>query len=39
MKRGFLPREVENGAPLFARLKRCFDPEGLMNPGKLWGSP
>ena len=39
MKRGFLPREIENGAPLFARLKRTFDPEGLMNPGKLWGAP
>lgn len=39
LKRAFLPREVENGAPLFARLKATFDPEGLLNPGKLWGTP
>lgn len=39
MKRGFLPREVENGQPLFARLKATFDPEGLLNPGKLWSMP
>ena len=39
LKRAWLPREVENGAPLFARLKQAFDPEGLLNPGKLWGTP
>ena len=36
LKGAFLDKEVCHGRPLYQRYKQLFDPEGLMNPGKLW---
>jgi hypothetical protein len=39
-KREFLPDEHgAGGAALFDALKQAFDPDGVMNPGKLWRAP
>lgn len=36
MKRDFMVREHGDGARLFRALKAQFDPNGVMNPGKLF---
>ena len=36
MKRDFMVREHGDGARLFRALKAQFDPNGIMNPGKLF---
>ena len=36
MKRDFMGREHGDGATAFAALKAHFDPNGIMNPGKLY---
>jgi glycolate oxidase len=36
LKRSFLPRQLgADSLALHARIKRAFDPEGILNPGKL----
>ena len=38
-KMEFLPRQLGRaGLELQARLKRAFDPQGLVNPGKVVGA-
>ena len=38
-KRPFLSRELSHGEVPFQAVKRLLDPEGLLNPGKLWSAP
>lgn len=39
-KRHYLPAEHgAGGARVFQRLKSALDPDGRMNPGKLWEAP
>ena len=34
------PRDHIGGRPLFEALKSSFfDPDGIMNPGKVWAAP
>ncbi|MFQ6130929.1 MAG: anaerobic glycerol-3-phosphate dehydrogenase subunit C [Armatimonadota bacterium] len=35
----FLPRMFGEAYPLFERIKETFDPEGILNPGKIVGEP
>lgn len=37
LKRGFLHQECPAGRELFRALKGTVDPDGVMNPGKLYG--
>lgn len=36
-KSGFTQYDHRNGRPLFEALKTTFDPDGILNPGKVWG--
>jgi alkyldihydroxyacetonephosphate synthase len=36
MKGVALANDHSGGDPLFAKLKTRFDPDGVLNPGKLW---
>ena len=36
LKAPYVPRDQLGGRPLFDRLKRTFDPHGVLNPGKVW---
>ena len=36
---GFFARHFPELAEVFARIKRVFDPAGLLNPGKIVGGP
>lgn len=38
-KSGFTHRDHHNGRPLFDALKATFDPDGILNPGKVWNEP
>jgi alkyldihydroxyacetonephosphate synthase len=37
-KSGFTERDHPGGRPLFEALKQTFDPDGILNPGKVWAS-
>ncbi len=37
-KRGFMAAEQGAGGSVFRALKRVFDPNGVLNPDKLWPS-
>ena len=36
-KSGFTARDHPGGRALFDALKHTFDPDGILNPGKVWG--
>ncbi len=35
LRAGYVPRMFPEIAPLFGRIKKLFDPEGILNPGKI----